>query len=129
MTDADAGRLRLPAETGSGKGLDRADHASRRLTNTLQSMFALSRVGLHAQLALEEVALRPTIDHVVAEAQMGHPEHSIRVRVPDERISVAGDPELIDTVVRNLLTNAAKYSPGGAPCWAWRSARRRYRRA
>ncbi len=69
------------------------------------------------QLELRRVALdlRGLIDGVVSLYVPAAPEHHFSVRVPDEPVVVDADSLRMEQVLRNLISNAIKFSPYGGP--------------
>lgn len=62
-------------------------------------------------LRLQTVALRPLIDEALASSELG--DRPIRVEV--EELELQGDPARLLRVLRNLLSNVARYTPAGSP--------------
>ncbi len=65
------------------------------------------------RLEWQPVQLRRLALHVVDELGRLYPAHRIIVNLPENLPIVEGDSERIAQVLRNLLDNAAKYSPHG----------------
>lgn len=94
----------------------RVDIASEsdRLGRMLRNMLALAayqagRLHVERDLFLVQSLLR----RVVADAQERYSTHRVALTVPSGLPPAEGDEELIEQVVRNLVENAAKYSPAG----------------
>ncbi|MBC9730055.1 sensor histidine kinase KdpD [Streptomyces sp. TRM68367] len=90
---------------GIEEGADRLDH----LVGNLLDMSRL-HTGTVTPL-IREIDL----DEVVPVALGGVPEGSVGLDVPETLPMVAVDPGLLERAVANLVENAVKYSPPGAP--------------
>lgn len=86
-----------------------------RMDRLLDELVDLSR-ALANDLPLEEdiFDLREAVAEAVARHETDDVPH-ITVRSPDERVDVRGDAGKIGRILDNLLDNALKYSPPGAP--------------
>jgi signal transduction histidine kinase len=65
------------------------------------------------RLEWQPIKLPRLARQIVDELERLHPQHRIIVNFPEDFPIVEGDPERITQVLRNLLDNAAKYSPHG----------------
>ncbi|HEV3473823.1 MAG TPA: ATP-binding protein [Actinomycetota bacterium] len=61
---------------------------------------------------LEAVMLRPLVDGVISRLRSFFENHDVVVDVTDD-LSVRADPVLLERVIENLLSNAAKHTPNG----------------
>ena len=84
-----------------------------RLTEDLLVMTRLERHDL--DVVSEPVLISRLLERVVASEQKRWPLAKVRVRVPAELEPAIGEDNYIEQVVRNLVSNAAKYSPAGSP--------------
>jgi len=80
----------------------------RRLAVLVKNLLDLSKLQLgHSDIELQSVPLKPVIDDVV---EATPPPHGSTVEVNvDGGLKVVADPERLDQVVANLLTNAYRY--------------------
>ncbi|MGW3409155.1 ATP-binding protein, partial [Streptomyces sp. NPDC000888] len=90
---------------GIEDGADRLDH----LVGNLLDMSRL-QTGTVSPL-IREIDL----DEVVPMALGGVPEDSVELEIPETLPMVVVDPGLLERAVANLVENAVKYSPEGAP--------------
>lgn len=97
------------------EALDQALAQVARMDRLLDELLDLSRVTSNA-LPLEQISfdLRVVVGEAVARHETGD-EPRIACPLPDARIDVRGDPGTIGRILDNLLDNAVKYSPAGAP--------------
>ncbi|MFF8847406.1 DUF4118 domain-containing protein [Streptomyces sp. NPDC015127] len=86
-------------------GTDRLDH----LVGNLLDMSRLE-TG-----TVTPVIRETDVDEVVPMALVGVPEGSVELDIPETLPMVAVDRGLLERTVANIVENAVKYSPGGAP--------------
>lgn len=94
--------------------LDGADTSLDRLSSLVDNLLDVSRV----QAGAMPVVLRPTaVEEVVAQAldDVGLHGQRVRVEVPDNLPPVYADAGLLERVIANLMTNAARFSPADQP--------------
>jgi signal transduction histidine kinase len=101
------------------QALDLAMAQVARMVGLLDELADLSRVRSNA-LPLERVIfdLRIVVTDAIARHESGDAPR-IASELPVESIDVRGDPGRIGRILDNLLDNAAKYSPAGAPIYVW----------
>jgi PAS domain S-box-containing protein len=94
--------------------LDDVRAESERLHRLVEDLLVLSRVE-RGRLAVETepIELRRLFQRVVEHEAVELPSISIRATTPDWLPIVAGDPTYVEQILRNLLGNAAKYTPPG----------------
>ncbi len=103
----------LAPEARAALRLDIASE-SDRLGRMLRNMLALAayQAGrLHVER--DPFLVQPLLRRVASEAQARYPAHRVAFDGPRGLPVASGDEELIEQVVRNLVENAAKYSPDG----------------
>jgi PAS domain S-box-containing protein len=95
--------------------LDDVRAESERLHRLVEDLLVLSRVE-HGRLVVETEPIEPRrlIERIVAWATGEHPSVVIGLEVEPYLPIVAGEATYVEQVMRNLLDNAAKYSPPGS---------------
>ena len=105
---------RLSAQDRSAMVSDIAVDAER-LLGIVENLLLLTRVTSGSQVELEPQVLNHVIRRAVHSYRSRHPERQITLRsVPDQAI-VEADAGYLETLLENLISNADKYSPPGAP--------------
>ncbi len=92
------------------------DRQAVRLGHLVTMLLDLSRIQAgQLVLAPEPLDLRTLVGDLTAEQTLTAGDHRLVVDLPPEPVPVDGDPLRLEEVVLNLLQNAIKYSPDGAP--------------
>jgi signal transduction histidine kinase len=94
--------------------LDDIERESDRLARMLENLLALARAELDREVILEPVLLQRFLPKLV-ESIVGSSNREVTLRSVDDIPAVAAEPGYIEHIVRNLVGNAIKYSPGDAP--------------
>lgn len=93
---------------------DVADEADR-LFRMVEDLLVLTRVERGSlDVGDEPVAIRPVVDRVLASERARSPEVTFEARVPADLPLAEGEEMYVEQVLRNLLTNAAKYGGPGS---------------
>lgn len=84
---------------------------SERLHHLVEDLLTLTRTQAGSRMAPEPLRLHHLVDKVIADlrARMGGRE--VTVSLPTDLPVVEADPLALEQVLRNLILNAAKYSP------------------
>ena len=88
---------------------------STRLERTMANILALT--GIEAgrlEPSTEPILLRPFLQDVLASGSTQLANHRVKLDIPESLPIAEGDPGLLSHVIRNLIENAAKYSPPGS---------------
>lgn len=92
------------------------DEESDRLSELIGNLLDMSRIEAGTlRVELEPTDLRPIVAETVAEFQVITRDHQLQASMPPALPLVPADPRRVRQVVRNLVDNAVKYSPGGGP--------------
>ena len=102
---------RLPADEAQ-HALDEASVELDALTRLVSDLVELAR-GEERKLRIEDIQLDDLVSGVVERAQARAPQ--VRFVIALSPTLVQADPVLLERAVSNLLENAVKYSPPGAP--------------
>src|SRR5262245_40324529 len=90
---------------------------TERLARIVDDVLDLSRMerGLGPRIVPVVVAACPAITGAVAIFRRGRVTHELVVAVHDSLPAVHADPDALDRILKNLVSNAIKYSPAGSP--------------
>lgn len=90
------------------------DHAMH-LKQLVSDLLDISRIesGASFTVNLEPLDLWPLFEQEISSWQEAYPRHSYKLHAGRDWPPVRADKERIGQVMRNLLSNATKYSPGG----------------
>jgi K+-sensing histidine kinase KdpD len=85
-----------------------------RLTRLIEDLLVLSRVeGGAVPIETEPINFGRLVRHIAQTERERHPDRQYIFDAPAELQLVVGEPTYVEQIVRNLLTNAAKYSQTG----------------
>jgi PAS domain S-box-containing protein len=109
---------RLPATAGGAATADvhdllqRAIEQTGHLTRMMTDLLDVSRIESgHLALHPEPCDLADLVRRCVEEARLAWPARTITLDAPAGVVRVQADPDRLEQVVANYLTNALKYSP------------------
>jgi two-component system, OmpR family, sensor kinase len=91
----------------------RVDSESTRMTALVEDMFLLARLDSGRPLSVVPVDLSRLVVDAVSDAHVAGPGHHWRIELPDEPVTVPGDPGRLHQVLANLLANARTHTPAG----------------
>ena len=90
------------------------DAQARRLAALLEDFLDVQRIEHEGvDLAEERVNLATLLNEQAQLYAKQSPKHTLEVELPEQPLTVRGDPNRLAQVVGNLLSNAIKYSPEG----------------
>ena len=84
---------------------------SERLQRIIDNLLVLARLEHGQEINAEPLLVRRVVARLVAEHQQRAPHRKIEVVSGVEPTPVYGEPVYIEQIIRNLLSNAEKYSP------------------
>jgi K+-sensing histidine kinase KdpD len=104
--------LTLDAETRDQAIIDIEEEADR-LTRLIEDLLILSRVEQgRVRVEAEPINLARIVRRIADVERERHPGRRYAFKSPVDLPLAAAEPTYVEQVVRNLLSNAAKYSPG-----------------
>lgn len=114
LTEILARRGRTDDEDSRMALLDDVRSESERLHRLVEDLLVLSRVE-HGRLVVEAEPLQPRrlLERIIAQEAPDLPSITVESRLDHDLPIVAGESTYVEQIVRNLLGNAAKYSPAG----------------
>lgn len=86
---------------------------SMRMERVVEDLLVLGRGDERVRVEPEPVSLRPFLVRAAADSQLAFPERRVRV-IGGHSVIVLAVPSYLEQVLRNLLSNADKFSPPGA---------------
>lgn len=84
-----------------------------RLQQLVDNMFVLARMEAGEAIPTEPILLSRVVRDVVRRHLARYPQRQIRVEEKPGMEPAQGEPGYVEQVLRNLLSNAEKYSPAG----------------
>ncbi|MFC6082869.1 sensor histidine kinase [Sphaerisporangium aureirubrum] len=93
--------------------LSRVESEARRMTGLVDDMLLLARLDAGRPLAHEAVDLSMLTVNAVGDAHAAGPRHDWRLEMPEDPVTVLGDPARLQQVLTNLLANARAHTPEG----------------
>ena len=96
------------------EGLGIIEEESDKLANLIDNLLDASRIQAGAmQLEMSDVSLPKLAAKAIKRLGTQTDKHRFTLAFPDDLPAIIGDPERLEAVFYNLLTNAIKYSPNG----------------
>jgi two-component system sensor histidine kinase KdpD len=94
--------------------LDTAEESLDRLSGLVENLLDMSRLQAGAMaLVIQPIDVADVIS--AALTSLGSAASQVIIRVPEETPEVQADPALLERAVANLVQNAVRHSPAGAP--------------
>jgi PAS domain S-box-containing protein len=91
------------------------EQESERLNRIIDNMLVLARVEAGREILAEPVQAHRVVRRFVDTHVQRHPYRRLEADVPSELPPVSAEPTYFEQVLRNLLSNAEKYSPPDRP--------------
>ncbi len=91
------------------------EQESERLFRMVENLLAMAHIEFSEDVSVEPVMAQRLLDRVVEWFQQRRPDRPVELRVEPGLHALAAEPTYLEQVVRNLLSNADKYSPEGQP--------------
>ncbi len=105
---------RIDAESRMG-ALDDISKDAERLHRIIDNLLILARLDQGQVIEFEPLLVRRIVEKVVDDHRTHYPHRKIELVVKAEITPVAGHAVYLEQVVRNLISNAEKYSPPSQP--------------
>ncbi len=110
-----ARRIEEMSPDARGQAVADIEAESDRLRRLVEDLLVLSRAeGGRVHVEREPVLVAHVVRGFIASEAARWPEHTIDLHVPPTVPLVAAEETYVEQVVRNLVSNAAKYSPPGS---------------
>jgi len=103
------GRDEVPPDIAHA--LSRVESETARMTTLVDDLLLLARLDSGRPLAKEDVDLTRLIVDTVSDAHVAGRDHTWRLDLPDDAVTVPGDPARLHQVLANLLANARTHTP------------------
>jgi len=107
------GALLAPADRDSALG--DIQHDAARLHQIIENLLILARLDRGKQIEMEPLLVGRLVQKIAEDRRARGPGRAIVVAGADERTPVLASDVYLEQVIRNLLSNATKYSPAGTP--------------
>lgn len=101
---------RLPAGDAALELVEDIAAESDRMNRLIDDLLVLSQSEAGPAVQPEPVLIHHLVDRVLAATMVRYPDADLGVDAPAGLAPAAGDPTLVEQVVRNLVGNAIKYS-------------------
>jgi two-component system OmpR family sensor kinase len=105
------GRETVPPDIA--QALRRVESEAERMTVLVDDMLLLARLDAGRPLAQEPVDASILAVDAVSDVHAAGPDHEWRLDLPEEAVTVTGDPARLHQVLANLLANARTHTPPG----------------
>lgn len=107
-----------PHLSGEARALvQRAEQQSERLSSVVENLLVLAglETGRDLELYLGEIDFPRLLQEVCQRLHAGEPPPNIRLSIQDASATIIADEYLVGQLLEELLHNAIKFSPPGAP--------------
>ncbi|MEV6490397.1 HAMP domain-containing sensor histidine kinase [Actinoplanes sp. NPDC051633] len=106
-------RSRRPVPDEIAHVLRRVESEAQRMTALVEDLLLLARLDAGRPLAHDPVDLTMLVVDTVSDAHATGPGHDWQLDMPEEPVTVVGDPARLHQVLANLLANARTHTPEG----------------
>jgi two-component system OmpR family sensor kinase len=107
------GRFRDSVPPDVAYAMRRVHSEAARMTTLVEDLLLLARLDSGRPLEQEPVDLSRLVIDAVSDAHVAGRDHSWRLDLPDEPVTITGDPARLHQVLANLLANARTHTPTG----------------
>lgn len=87
------------------------EQESDRLFRMVENLLSMAHIEFTEDAAIEPVLVQRLLDRVISSFRQRRPDRVVNVEVEAGLEAIAAEPTYLEQVVRNLLSNADKYSP------------------
>lgn len=108
-----AGRFGSEVPPDVAYALRRVESEGARMTALVEDLLLLARLDSGRPLEREQVDLSQLVVDAVSDAHVAGPDHTWRLELPEEPVTVLGDAPRLHQVLGNLLANARTHTPAG----------------
>lgn len=95
------------------RSVARIESESQRMSALVEDLLLLARLDSGPAIVRQPVDLSTILVDAVSDAHAAGPDHLWNLDLPEEPVTVEGDPQRLHQVVANLLTNARVHTPSG----------------
>jgi signal transduction histidine kinase len=99
--------------------LETLEVEASKMTRLIENLLLLARTELGAEPEWQRFSPMDMVESAGADVRRQSPDRRIAIEKARGDQPVYSDPTRIEQVVQNLLSNADKYSPAGAPIEVW----------
>ena len=95
--------------------LENVEQETDSLYRMIEDLLNLARLELGEQLTTEPVLVQHVIQRFARSFSHNRPKREVLVDMPDDLHPVLAEPTYVEQILRNLMSNAEKYSPPDSP--------------
>jgi signal transduction histidine kinase len=107
-------RRKVEDDPQSVRFADHIDSQVSRLSRLVDDLLDVTRFSRgEFELMPEDMDLRPVLEGVIARFRVVTPRHALRLELDGGPLEGYWDPDRLEQVMNNLVSNAIKYSPDG----------------
>ncbi|MCK9519496.1 MAG: PAS domain-containing protein [Dehalococcoidia bacterium] len=102
-------------EATRGSIINDIEQESDRLFRMVENLLAMAHIEFTEDVSVEPVLAQRLLERVIEGFQQRRPDRPVELEVEPGLAALAAEPTYLEQVIRNLLSNADKYSPHNAP--------------